>query len=149
MPVSTTTPGPRARAARRSALAALAALALAAPVALTQPAQAAPVVGTTAAPLANASTAERTASSAAARASLSGTLSSILDDARSRTETDVSVLDADTGATVYGRRASSPNLPASNAKILTAVTALHVLGPDYRFTTDVVRRGSVTAVRIL
>ena len=42
------------------------------------------------------------------------------------------------------RRSTSLDMPASNAKILTAVTALHVLGPDYRFTTDVVRRGSVT-----
>ena len=134
MPVSTTTALPPGRAVRRTALGAVAALVLTAPVALVHPAQAVPVA--TAPPAASAAV--------AARASLSSTLSSILDDARSRTETDVSVLDADTGAGVYARRSTSLDMPASNAKILTAVTALHVLGPDYRFTTDVVRRGSVT-----
>ena len=39
---------------------------------------------------------------------------------------------------------SAWDMPASNTKILTAVAAMHVLGPDYRFSTDVVRRGSVT-----
>lgn len=137
MPVSRTTVIPRPRAVSRAALAAVAAVALAAPVALGHPAHAAPVVREPAA----GSTA---AASAASRASLSSTLSSILDDARSRTETDVSVLDAESGAAVYSRRSTSANMPASNTKILTAVTAMHELGPDYRFTTDVVRRGSVT-----
>ncbi|MGI3781798.1 MAG: D-alanyl-D-alanine carboxypeptidase/D-alanyl-D-alanine endopeptidase [Janthinobacterium lividum] len=137
MPVSTTTDLPRPRAVRRVTLAAIAALALAAPVAVGEPAQAAPVVDAPAA-------AADAASSVAARASLSSTLSSILNDPRARTETDVSVLDAETGASVYSRRSTSADMPASNTKILTAVTALHELGPDYRFTTDVVRRGSVT-----
>ena len=137
MPVSTTTVIPRSHAVRRATLAAFAALALAAPVAVGQPAHAAPVVTAPAADVA-------ADASAAARASLSSTLSSILNDSRSRTETDVSVVDAETGAVVYGRRSTSASMPASNAKILTAVTALHELGPDYRFTTDVVRRGSVT-----
>ena len=141
MPVSTTTVLPRARAVRRATLAAVAALTLAAPVALVHPAQAAPVVTE---PAPGASAAESAATASVARASLSSTLSSILNDSRSRTETDVSVVDADTGDAVYSRRSGSANMPASNAKILTAVTALHELGPDYRFTTDVVRRGSVT-----
>jgi len=133
MPVSVPLPSPsRAGAVRRGALAAVAALALVAPVGLVHPAQAAPVAG------------DPAASSAAAGASLSSRLSSILNDARSRSETDVSVLDATTGATVYSRRSTSADMPASNTKILTAVAAMHVLGPDYRFTTDVVRRGSVT-----
>ncbi|RYZ25293.1 MAG: D-alanyl-D-alanine carboxypeptidase/D-alanyl-D-alanine-endopeptidase, partial [Propionibacteriaceae bacterium] len=136
MPVSTTV-HPRPRAVRRATLAAVAALALAAPVALGHPAQAAPVVTAPAADVA-------TDAGAAARASLSSTLSSILNDSRSKTETDVSVLDAETGAAVYSRRSTSASMPASNTKILTAVAAMHELGPDYRFTTDVVRRGSVT-----
>jgi D-alanyl-D-alanine carboxypeptidase/D-alanyl-D-alanine-endopeptidase (penicillin-binding protein 4) len=131
--LATTRPRP---AARRAALAAVVAVVLAAPVALGHPAQAAPVVGD---PAGGA-----TASTATSRARLTSTLSSILNDARSRTESDVSVLDAETGATVYARRATSASMPASNTKILTAVTAMHVLGPDYRFTTDVVRRGRVT-----
>ena len=129
----TTTP---TGAARRAALAGLAALVLVAPLVPGRPAEAAPVV---VAP--SAGTASEAASS---QARLGTKLSGILDDARSRTETDVSVLDADTGAVVYSRRSSSANLPASNAKVLTAVAAMHVLGPDHRFTTDVVRRGKVT-----
>ena len=140
MPVRTTTvPGTaavRPRAVRRSVLAAVASVALATSVALGHPAQAAPVTTDPAAGAANIS--------AAAKASLSSKLSSILDDSRSRKESDVSVLDAETGAVVYSRRSTSANMPASNTKILTAVTAMHVLGPGYRFTTDVVRRGSVT-----
>jgi D-alanyl-D-alanine carboxypeptidase/D-alanyl-D-alanine-endopeptidase (penicillin-binding protein 4) len=137
--VSTTTaPGTDARpqAARRAVLAAIAALTLTAPVALGHPAQAAPVV--------SAPATASAAATAASQARLSTKLSSILNDARSRTESDVSVLDAETGAVVYARRSTSANLPASNTKILTAVAAMHVLGPDYRFTTDVVRRGSVS-----
>ncbi|HEY0238377.1 MAG TPA: D-alanyl-D-alanine carboxypeptidase/D-alanyl-D-alanine-endopeptidase [Friedmanniella sp.] len=136
MPLSTTTATRPAHAVRRAALAALAAVALAAPVAIGHPAQAAPVAAD---PAARAGT-----DSAAARASLSSKLSSILNDSRSRTESDVSVLDAETGAVIYSRRSTRADMPASNTKILTAVTAMHVLGPDYRFTTDVVRRGRVT-----
>ncbi|WP_204911244.1 D-alanyl-D-alanine carboxypeptidase/D-alanyl-D-alanine endopeptidase [Microlunatus spumicola] len=138
MPVPTSVPGTAAPAAgaRRAALAGLAALVLVAPLAPGRPAEAAPVA---VAPSAGAASAL-----ASSQARLGTKLSGILDDARSRTETDVSVLDADTGAVVYSRRSTSANLPASNAKVLTAVAAMHVLGPDYRFTTDVVRRGGVT-----
>ena len=140
MPVSTTTVPwtavGREHAVRRAVLAAFAAAALTAPVALGHPAQASPVVS---APAVSA-----TGAAAASQARLTSKLSSILNDSRSRTETDVSVLDAKTGAVVYSRRSTSANMPASNTKILTAVAALHELGPGYRFTTDVVRRGSVT-----
>ncbi len=147
MPVSTSDPRPATagpRAVRRSALALCAAAALGAlavPVALGSPAQAAPVLG---APAAGTTTTSTAADAAAAQTRLSSRLSSILNDARSRKETDVSVLDAGTGAVVYSRRSTSPGMPASNTKILTAVAAMHVLGPDYRFTTDVVRRGRVS-----
>ena len=140
MPVSTTvltTGSGRSRAVRRAALAALAAVTLAGPVALGHPAQAAPVVRD---PAVRATT----GSAAASQAGLTSKLSSILNDSRSRKETDVSVLDAETGAVVYSRRATSASLPASNTKILTAVAAMDVLGPDYRFSTDVVRRGEVS-----
>ena len=56
----------------------------------------------------------------------------------------MSVLDAETGAVVYSRRSTSASLPASNTKVLTAAAAMHELGPGYRFTTDVVRRGRVS-----
>ena len=141
MPVSTSFPRavalPRP-AVRRSSLWALAAVVLAAPVAVGHPAQAAPVVAGPA-----ADTAATASAKGSSQARLSSRLSSILDDARSRKETDVSVLDAETGAVVYARRATTAGLPASNAKVVTAAAALHELGPGYRFTTDVVRRGRV------
>ncbi len=135
MPVPTTPTSGRPGALRLLALLVAAGVTVGAPAGLVAPAHAAPVGGTTAA--------APTAAAASSAASLSSTLSSILDDARSRTETDVSVVDAGTGRSVYSRRSSSASMPASNAKILTAVAALHELGPGYRFTTDVVRRGTV------
>ena len=145
MPVSTSVPGTAAlwrngaRRASSAALAAVGALVLAAPVAVGPPAQAAPVV-TAPAPGLDAAAASR----ASSQARLSSKLSSILDDARSRRETDVSVLDAETGRVVYSRRSTSASLPASNMKVVTAAAAMHTLGPGYRFTTDVVRRGRVS-----
>lgn len=40
-------------------------------------------------------------------------------------------------STLYSRNGSAPVVPASTLKILTAVVALDVLGPDHRFTTRV------------
>jgi len=141
MPVPTTTAAlARPRGVRAAVLATVAALALAAPFGNAHPAVAAPVP---AGPTTGAGSAA-SAATAGSQARLTSRLSSILNDSRSRTESDVSVLDAETGAIVYSRRSTSANMPASNTKILTAVAAMHVLGPDYRFTTDVVRRGRVT-----
>ena len=50
----------------------------------------------------------------------------------------VSVVDAETGAPLYERNAATPLLPASTAKIVTAVAALTALDPDARLTTRVV-----------
>ncbi|HEU5034362.1 MAG TPA: D-alanyl-D-alanine carboxypeptidase/D-alanyl-D-alanine-endopeptidase [Mycobacteriales bacterium] len=52
------------------------------------------------------------------------------------------VVDAATGATLFGRAARAAVRPASTLKLLTAVSALHVLGPGARLTTRVVRAGS-------
>lgn len=41
------------------------------------------------------------------------------------------------GQTVYSRGADRRRQPASNAKLVTSVAALDVLGPDYRFDTTV------------
>ncbi|PSS43402.1 D-alanyl-D-alanine carboxypeptidase/D-alanyl-D-alanine endopeptidase [Arthrobacter woluwensis] len=51
------------------------------------------------------------------------------------------VLDAETGAVLYSRTAGEARTPASNMKLLTAAAALQALGPDSRFTTEVVRTG--------
>lgn len=47
----------------------------------------------------------------------------------------VSVVDLVTGENVWSRRATIPLLPASNMKIITAINALHLLGPDHVFHT--------------
>jgi D-alanyl-D-alanine carboxypeptidase/D-alanyl-D-alanine-endopeptidase (penicillin-binding protein 4) len=57
------------------------------------------------------------------------------------------VTDLDTGAVLFSRNAGSGFVPASNAKLLTAVAALSTLGPAARFTTRVVagaRPGQLT-----
>ncbi|MFL6137683.1 MAG: D-alanyl-D-alanine carboxypeptidase/D-alanyl-D-alanine-endopeptidase [Frankiaceae bacterium] len=49
-----------------------------------------------------------------------------------------SVVDAATGRSLYAAGADRPVVPASTAKLLTAVAALQALGPQHRFTTRVV-----------
>ena len=43
------------------------------------------------------------------------------------------------GAAVFDTRGTSPVLPASNMKLVAASVALAKLGPNYRFTTTVMR----------
>lgn len=47
----------------------------------------------------------------------------------------VNVVDLVTGASIWSKRAGTPMLPASNMKIVTAVNALRILGPDHVFHT--------------
>lgn len=54
------------------------------------------------------------------------------------------VLDGTDGRLLYAGHARRAATPASNTKIVTAVTALHVLGPGYRFKTDVIRRARIS-----
>jgi D-alanyl-D-alanine carboxypeptidase/D-alanyl-D-alanine-endopeptidase (penicillin-binding protein 4) len=59
------------------------------------------------------------------------------------------VTDLGTGAVLFSRHAGSAFVPASNAKLLTAVAALSALGPSARFATRVVTGatpGSLTLV---
>jgi D-alanyl-D-alanine carboxypeptidase/D-alanyl-D-alanine-endopeptidase (penicillin-binding protein 4) len=51
-------------------------------------------------------------------------------------------IDLRTGATVYARNAHISLLPASTEKLAVSLTALRVLGPDFRFRTEVVGAGS-------
>lgn len=43
----------------------------------------------------------------------------------------------------YQRNANRMFMPASNQKILTSAAALHVLGPEFRYTTRLWRRGEI------
>lgn len=54
----------------------------------------------------------------------------------------VRVLSLDSGRIVYERNPDFALMPASNQKILTAAVALHVLKPDFRFTTTVAHTGT-------
>ena len=42
----------------------------------------------------------------------------------------------ETGKAVFSQNGDKPLIPASTLKIFTALAALHYLGPDYRFVTD-------------
>lgn len=60
-----------------------------------------------------------------------------------------SIADAETGARLYVEEYDLPVPTASVMKLVTAVTAFEVLGPDFRFTTTVVpgeREGTVVLV---
>lgn len=48
------------------------------------------------------------------------------------------VQDALTGQVLFDRGGSENRIPASNAKLLTAVAALRAIGPDHRFSTRVI-----------
>ena len=56
------------------------------------------------------------------------------------------VLDASTGQVLFDRDANSNRIPASNMKLLTAVSALKALGPETRFTTRVVAGSTPSTV---
>jgi D-alanyl-D-alanine carboxypeptidase/D-alanyl-D-alanine-endopeptidase (penicillin-binding protein 4) len=53
------------------------------------------------------------------------------------------VRDATTGETLYDRNGEMRMLPASNTKLFTSTAAMHVLGPSYRFHTDVLATAPV------
>lgn len=47
------------------------------------------------------------------------------------------IADAKTGKEIYKKNSMQYFMPASNAKIFTAVAALYILGPNYRFKTTI------------
>lgn len=55
----------------------------------------------------------------------------------------VSVVDGATGKTIYAQDADKEFAPASNFKLVDAATALAYIGPEYRYRTDLLERGSV------
>lgn len=83
-------------------------------------------------------------------AALEHDLDQILDDPRLYgSEAGVLVADAETGEVLYEHDADTRLLPASNAKLLTSVTALDILGSDYRFRTTVATDAPITSGGVL
>jgi serine-type D-Ala-D-Ala carboxypeptidase/endopeptidase (penicillin-binding protein 4) len=55
----------------------------------------------------------------------------------------ISVVDAETGKTVFAQDADKEFAPASNFKLVDAAAALAYIGPGYRYRTDLLERGTV------
>ncbi|MEV6397298.1 D-alanyl-D-alanine carboxypeptidase/D-alanyl-D-alanine-endopeptidase [Streptomyces sp. NPDC051907] len=73
---------------------------------------------------------------------LKGAIDEILADPRlSGGSASVVVADAATGRRLYQRDGADRQMPASNAKLATSAAAMALLGPDYRFRTDVLSPG--------
>ncbi|WP_026907969.1 D-alanyl-D-alanine carboxypeptidase/D-alanyl-D-alanine endopeptidase [Paucisalibacillus globulus] len=76
--------------------------------------------------------------------SLADKLNQILSNhALNGSTTGVSVRNVDSGELLFSYYGDHRLHPASNMKILTAVAALETLGPDYRFTTEVLTDGRI------
>lgn len=59
------------------------------------------------------------------------------------------VVDLESGEEVFGRQPDTPLNPASTMKVITSATALKMLGPSYRFTTDVYTDGEIDSAGVL
>ncbi len=57
-------------------------------------------------------------------------------------QVSVRVADLSGGRQIFSKRAAKPRLPASNMKLVTAVTAMDQFGLDHRFPTEVVAQGA-------
>ncbi|MBA2574482.1 MAG: D-alanyl-D-alanine carboxypeptidase/D-alanyl-D-alanine-endopeptidase [Nocardioidaceae bacterium] len=80
---------------------------------------------------------------AAPDAELGAALDEILDDPSLKgSMVSLVVRDAETGEALYQRNPNRRLNPASNAKLFSSSAALHSLRPDYRFTTEVLARGT-------
>ncbi|MFN2382801.1 MAG: D-alanyl-D-alanine carboxypeptidase/D-alanyl-D-alanine-endopeptidase [Gemmatimonadota bacterium] len=86
----------------------------------------------------------------APRTELAATLDRALaDPALRQTGAAVLVVSLDRGDTLYSREPDRLYTPASNLKLFTAATALHVLGADHRFRTALVATGPVRGDTLL
>ncbi|MGH3313000.1 MAG: D-alanyl-D-alanine carboxypeptidase/D-alanyl-D-alanine endopeptidase [Streptomyces sp.] len=83
------------------------------------------------------------ADSSAPDAALGRSIDRILADKRlAGASSSVVVSDAASGQVLYGHHSGTRLMPASNTKLLTSAAAMDVLGPDYRYSTDVLARGT-------
>ena len=77
---------------------------------------------------------------------LADTLDTLLDNhpTAKRTTVTLKVVDLETGEVLYDRGGNKLLTPASNLKIYTASAALDLLGPDYRWPTEIIAGGAVS-----
>ncbi|MGH3095916.1 MAG: D-alanyl-D-alanine carboxypeptidase/D-alanyl-D-alanine endopeptidase [Streptosporangiales bacterium] len=79
-----------------------------------------------------------------AKSGLADNLDRILSDKRlDGAMVGLEVRNAETGKVLYKKNVDQRLNPASNAKLLTSLAAMKVLGPDHRFATSVLRTGQV------
>ncbi|MEV0792508.1 D-alanyl-D-alanine carboxypeptidase/D-alanyl-D-alanine-endopeptidase [Kribbella sp. NPDC050459] len=77
-------------------------------------------------------------------------LDGLLNDSRyDGSQVALVVRDAATGETLYDRNGGQRMLPASNTKLFSSTAAMHVLGPSYRFHTDVLATAPVRGGQLL
>jgi serine-type D-Ala-D-Ala carboxypeptidase/endopeptidase (penicillin-binding protein 4) len=77
---------------------------------------------------------------------LAAMLSRLLPSGTTGDGVGVEVADAATGQVLYADNASAPATPASTTKLVTAVAALAVLGPDATFSTTVRQAGGTVVL---
>ncbi|HVF40458.1 MAG TPA: D-alanyl-D-alanine carboxypeptidase/D-alanyl-D-alanine-endopeptidase [Gemmatimonadaceae bacterium] len=71
-------------------------------------------------------------------------IDSLLADSKFRNaQLGILIVNPRTADTIYSHNAGKLFIPASNQKILTGAVALAQLGPDYRYRTSIVARGTV------
>ncbi|KUO18497.1 D-alanyl-D-alanine carboxypeptidase/D-alanyl-D-alanine endopeptidase [Streptomyces dysideae] len=76
------------------------------------------------------------------RSGLPEAIDTILGDARMEGGiASVVVADAESGELLYQHQPTTRLMPASNTKLATSAAAMEILGPEYRFTTDVLASG--------
>jgi len=68
----------------------------------------------------------------------------IADPALQGAQVGILVQSLDNGDIWYARNADASFIPASNAKVITAILALEYLRPEYRFTTRLLTAGTIT-----
>ena len=77
-------------------------------------------------------------------------LDGLLNDSRyDGSQVALVVRDATTGETMYDRNGAQRMLPASNTKLFSSTAAMHVLGPSYRFHTDVLAGAPIRGGQLL
>ena len=80
---------------------------------------------------------------------LAAKIATVMKDPRvTKGRTSVVVIDAAAGSEIYQRSGGRSTIGASNTKIITAAAAMRTLGPDYRFSTQVIRRAKITGTTL-